>query len=126
VTAELLAAVLDRFDRATAAGADPLAPLRAAWLAGDGERLLAEAFTGLSPAARDHIARHLLAERNVRFTERVAGRLAEQPAAALFVAIGAGHLLGAGSVVDLLTARGHAVERVAWPGPDGPELTGPS
>lgn len=88
---------------------DGLAALVAAWEAGDAEALAARVADGLdgSPALR----RRVFTDRNARWTPQVEALLARTGEDVLVV-VGAGHLVGADSVVDMLRARGHTVERV--------------
>ena len=99
----LLAAAIEAAPRASAS----VQAMIDSWLAGDADRLAA-----LMNAEFDDPALYnrLLVERNGRWVEWIAQRL-EQPGT-VFVAVGAGHLAGAGSVQDLLEARGLTVTRV--------------
>lgn len=84
--------------------------LAAAWKAGDDEaigRLLREA--NKDPASKKIFAK-LFDERNSAMADKIAA-LAAQPEHALVV-IGAGHLIGARNVLELLQARGLQVRRV--------------
>lgn len=89
---------------------DPAAYARelAAWRAGDTQALAA----GLAPGFRvaPVLREVLVTRRNARWAGWIA-RALEQPGRVL-VAVGAGHLVGAGSVVAMLRARGVRVERV--------------
>ncbi|MDQ2878822.1 MAG: TraB/GumN family protein, partial [Pseudomonadota bacterium] len=79
-----------------------------AWSTGDVARLhraLDATFTG-APVLRDA----LLTQRNRRWADLLAQRLA-RPGTTL-VAVGAGHLVGAPSVLSLLQARGFTLERL--------------
>jgi uncharacterized protein YbaP (TraB family) len=77
------------------------------WLAGDADALALLMNDELSDAA---IYDRLLVGRNVKWAEWIDDRL-DRPGA-VFVAVGAGHLAGPGSVQDQLAARGIAVSRV--------------
>ncbi len=57
-------------------------------------------------------ARILLTDRNRRWADTLKARM-DQPGT-VFVAVGAGHLAGTGSVQDFLTERGLTVERVEY------------
>lgn len=79
----------------------------AAWANGDAPALAAS----LDSLRRDPVAADaLIVQRNRRWAGAIARRMA-RPGRAL-VAVGAGHLVGAESVVALLRARGFTVERV--------------
>ncbi|SFR82596.1 TraB/GumN family protein [Sphingomonas jatrophae] len=99
-----LAAVLEQ-------GMEPdkeFAEMLAGWARGD-EALIARSFddeASVSPYLRDV----LLTRRNKAWSAWLAARL-RQPGTA-FVAVGAGHLAGKGSVVELLRTSGLKVERV--------------
>ena len=49
-------------------------------------------------------------ERNKRMTDRISQYLEED--SSYFVVIGAGHLIGENSIVDLLTKRGYTAKRM--------------
>lgn len=89
---------------------DPAAYARelAAWRAGDTQALAA----GLAPGFRAApvLREVLVTRRNARWSGWIARALG-QPGRVL-VAVGAGHLVGPGSVVAMLCARGVRVERV--------------
>ncbi len=77
------------------------------WLQGD-----ADGLAELMTASMDDPAlyQRLLVDRNVKWVDWIEKRL-EEPGTA-FMAVGAGHLAGEGSVQQLLGARGLTVERV--------------
>jgi uncharacterized protein YbaP (TraB family) len=77
------------------------------WLAGDAEGLAVLMNDEMSDA---EIYDRLLVARNKTWAEWIGNRL-DQPGA-VFVAVGAGHLAGKGSVQDQLAARGLTVTRV--------------
>lgn len=81
-----------------------------AWGAGDAETVGAEMNRALDAAPE--VADALLTRRNRRWADWVARRM--QRPGTVFVAVGAGHLAGKGSVQSLLTERGLTVERVAY------------
>jgi uncharacterized protein YbaP (TraB family) len=84
-----------------------LGQMVADWLAGDADALAAL----MNDQMRDdEIYDRLLVARNVKWAEWIDRRL-EQPGA-VFIAVGAGHLAGRGSVQDQLKARGIAVTRI--------------
>ncbi|MEQ1510458.1 MAG: TraB/GumN family protein [Sphingopyxis sp.] len=92
-------------------GEDSLAPMIEQWAAGDPDRLgeLMNAELASSP----ELARILLTDRNANWAEWIRLRLAE-PGGRFFVAVGAGHLAGAGSVQQALHAHGITATRVEY------------
>jgi uncharacterized protein YbaP (TraB family) len=98
---------LDETVEATGVAADTLQVMVDRWLAGDAEGLAVLMNDELDdPVLYDR----LLTARNARWAEWIARRM-EQPGT-VFVAVGAGHLAGKGSVQELLRARGVKVRRV--------------
>jgi uncharacterized protein YbaP (TraB family) len=81
-----------------------------AWGAGDAETVGAE--MNRAAEASPEIADVLLHRRNARWADWVVRRM-HQPGT-VFVAVGAGHLAGKGSVQALLGEKGLKVERVAY------------
>lgn len=81
-----------------------------AWGAGDAETVGAE--MNRVAQASPEVAEALIARRNARWADWVAARMA-QPGT-VFVAVGAGHLAGKGSVQALLAEKGLKAERVAY------------
>ena len=79
----------------------------AEWLEGDADGLAALMNDGLTDPVLAHA---LLYDRNERWAEWIDGRLAEP--GTVFVAVGAGHLAGRGSVQDYLAGRGLSVTRI--------------
>lgn len=77
------------------------------WLAGDADALAVLMNDEMSD---DEIYDRLLVARNVKWAAWIDQRL-KQPGA-VFIAVGAGHLAGRGSVQDQLKARGIAVTRI--------------
>lgn len=89
--------------------AGKLAPMLAAWSAGDVERLAA--LLNEDETEQDRALHRLLfTERNANWAGWIAGRLARP--GTVFVAVGAGHLAGPDSVQAALAARGLRAERV--------------
>lgn len=89
------------------AGTDALTAMDAAWARGDVEELA----RFLEPQWRDvgpGIHEAIILERNRAWADEVARRL--DGSGRIFIAVGAAHLVGDDSVVDLLRARGIAVE----------------
>ncbi len=104
----MLQQALDNIDELPAM----LAPMLAAWSAGDVDRLV-EMINQMS--ADDPTVHDLLfTRRNANWTNWIVERL-ERPGT-VFLAVGAGHLAGDDSVQTMLAARGIASERVARPG----------
>ena len=85
------------------------ARLIAHWKEGDPEKLAAEMNESLETTPE--LAQVLLIQRNANWAKWIKGRLA-QPGT-VFIAVGAGHLAGRGSVQDQLKALGVASARVA-------------
>lgn len=101
-------ALLDSTVDDLATARDDTNALVAYWQAGETEALAADFDKGFrsTPA----LARALLANRNKAWADWIAARL--NVPGKVFLAVGAGHLGGPGSVVALLQAKGLAVERV--------------
>lgn len=96
--------VLDRPDEVRAR----LASLRSAYLAFDEDAVLALIAEGMSPAEREAI----LIQRNRAWEPALFPQIQQGNA---FVAVGVGHLLGEGSVLEALTRQGYTVERLGAP-----------
>jgi len=79
------------------------------WKAGDSEALAA--LMNESIAQTPELAQALLYNRNMRWSDWIATRM-DQPGT-VFMAVGAGHLAGEKSVVDLLTKRKMTVKRLS-------------
>jgi uncharacterized protein YbaP (TraB family) len=84
-----------------------LAQMVADWLAGDADALAVLMNDEMQDAA---IYDRLLVARNIKWAEWIDRRL-KQPGA-VFIAVGAGHLAGRGSVQEQLKARGITVTRI--------------
>ena len=84
--------------------------LVASWAAGDVGRTAELMNEGMT--STPETARILLTDRNRRWADALKARM-DQPGT-VFVAVGAGHLAGTGSVQDFLAERGLAAERVAY------------
>lgn len=82
--------------------------LKTAWIDGDVERVGAMLTEGLE--ASPQLAERLLYTRNRNWVVEIEALL-EEPGRHL-VAVGAGHLAGEDSLIDLLREKGHRVERV--------------
>ena len=99
--------LLDETVQAMNVAADTLRIMVDRWLAGDA--------AGLAVLMNNELAdpvlhARLLTDRNARWAEWLDRRM-EEPGT-VFVAVGAGHLAGKGSVQDQLRKRGHKVRRV--------------
>ncbi|WP_423601742.1 TraB/GumN family protein [Sphingomonas sp. MS122] len=81
-----------------------------AWGAGDAETVGAE--MNRVAQASPEVAETLVARRNARWADWVAARMGRP--GTVFVAVGAGHLAGKGSVQALLAEKGLKAERVAY------------
>ncbi len=79
------------------------------WLRGEPDRLAR--LMDDSIRSTPELAKPLLFDRNARWADWVAHRL-DRPGT-VFMAVGAGHLAGKGSVIDLLRTRGLAVRRLS-------------
>jgi hypothetical protein len=86
-----------------------LAALVAAWEAGDAEALAARVEEGVG--ATPSLRQRLFTDRNARWTPQIEALLGRVDQDALVV-VGAGHLVGPDSVVEMLTARGYTVTRL--------------
>jgi len=80
-----------------------------AWTGGDVKRLEDETLSEMRKKAPDAF-RILITARNENWTHEIEEMMAGDED--YFIAVGAGHLIGAGSVIELLEAKGFAVERV--------------
>ena len=93
---------------------DGLAGLVAAWRAGDADALAALIADGLGTTVA--LRRRVLTDRNARWVPQIEAFLGRTDADGLpedvLVVVGAGHLVGPGSVVEMLRARGLDVVRV--------------
>lgn len=82
------------------------------WSRGDAPALAALLNKDLKDSPE--IAKILLYDRNARWADWLGQRLADKDKRTLFVAVGAAHLGGAGSVIELLQKRGFAARRIAY------------
>lgn len=103
-------AMLDATVRELPTAGERLKRFVKAWGAGDAETVGAE-MNRIGDSSPE-LAEALVARRNARWADWVAARMA-QPGT-VFVAVGAGHLAGKGSVQTLLADKGLTVERVAY------------
>jgi Uncharacterized protein conserved in bacteria len=115
---EMLVSTVDHLD-----GIDGnIEDLATAWIEGDEDRLmrlLLVSMAGVDTAMRDR----LLTDRNRAWADEIADLMAEG-AGTTFVAVGAAHLSGEGSVQQFLAERGITVERVAVAAPGTPASEG--
>jgi uncharacterized protein YbaP (TraB family) len=83
----------------------------AAWKAGDAAAL-AKSFTDASKkdAGTKKLMKRLLDERNIGMAKKITRLLADESKA--FVVVGAGHLTGANSIIDLLNKQGLQVRQI--------------
>ncbi|QZH74853.1 MAG: TraB/GumN family protein [Erythrobacter sp.] len=97
----------------TAEGLDEMGPMLQSmideWMAGDPEGLAAIMNEEMSDPALYEV---LLTRRNANWAEWIENRMA-QPGT-VFIAVGAGHLAGEGSVQDFLAERGLTTERIEY------------
>ena len=93
--------------------ANDLRDLVSAWTSGDAtglEAQLDKETEGLSPAQVAEMRERLYDARNREMTDKIVAMLVGNDA--VFVAVGAGHLLGATGIVELLRQKGYAVKRL--------------
>jgi uncharacterized protein YbaP (TraB family) len=86
---------------------DMLDAMVAEWAEGDAVKLAEMMNESMSDPA---LYQRLLVDRNANWADWIEQRL-EQPGE-VFIAVGAGHLAGRGSVQELLEGRGHTVTRI--------------
>ena len=111
----MLRATLDECDAARAEGKTPTQDLLAFYLAGDEAALTGEADRTMKDypdALRARFEEALIASRNRKMAERIAAKVKAAPDKSHFIAIGALHVVGKGSVVELLGQSGLKLERV--------------
>lgn len=102
---EFLRGTLDEMDRATG----QMEEIATVWATGDIERL--SEMLNESLKDQPELTEKLLFERNRNWIPKIEELLAgDEPA---IVIVGLGHMVGEGSVTELLSARGYTVERVA-------------
>jgi uncharacterized protein YbaP (TraB family) len=93
--------------------ANDLRDLVSAWTSGDANGLttqLDKETEGLSPAQVAEMRERLYDARNREMADKIVAMLAGNDA--VFVAVGAGHLLGSAGIVELLRQKGYAVKRL--------------
>lgn len=110
----MLRSTLDLIDRYKKQGRDPVEELLVPYAGGDELRLSAAIMNSYDP--KDPIdakmIKRLFEDRNKRFADRIHLRLQAEEGKSVLIAIGAGHLVGPGSVIDLLEKKGLRVQRV--------------
>jgi uncharacterized protein YbaP (TraB family) len=93
------------------AGPAKLAAMLAAWTAGDVTTIARLTLEEQDSGPQwDDLKRAMFHDRNANWTGQIAGLLTGT--GTVFVAVGAGHLVGPDRVQDMLTAKGFKVERV--------------
>lgn len=100
-----LAVMLDDIEEAK----KELEQMHDAYLRGDAEAMLALVFSDENMSKFPELYEQLFYERNAKWIPKLEKRIREGNA---FIAVGAGHLLGKKSVVDLLLAKGYGVKRL--------------
>jgi len=98
---------LDETVDAVPSAAASLDDMVAAWVAGDADGLAEMMNAELDD---ERLYQRLLVDRNANWVDWIEARL-QQPGN-VFIAVGAGHLAGKGSVQDQLEKRGHVVTRI--------------
>jgi uncharacterized protein YbaP (TraB family) len=84
-----------------------------AWTTGDANGLatqLDKETEGLSPAQVAEMRERLYDARNREMADKIVAMLAGNDT--VFVAVGAGHLLGSAGIVELLRQKGYALKRL--------------
>lgn len=103
-------AVLEEAVARSEAGKGSPEGLREAYFAGDERRALAYINDPRPSRASARLTKIVLAERNVRLAERIRARL--QTGTPTFFAVGLGHILGKGGIVERLQRAGFTLTRV--------------
>jgi uncharacterized protein YbaP (TraB family) len=83
--------------------------MTAAWRAGDAATLERLFFDTMQEPAQRAVYEAVFVKRNVTMVEAIERFLADE--GTYFVVVGAGHLIGPDSVVEILRRRGHRVTR---------------
>lgn len=89
--------------------ADSIADMTTAWRAGDAATLERLFFDTIQEPAQRAVYEAVFVKRNVTMVEAIERFLADE--GTYFVVVGAGHLIGPDSVVEMLRRRGHRVTR---------------
>ncbi len=114
-TAGELAALLDAaLDELESPGSGPTSAALVEWyLQGDADKLAgALSHTPGDPALARKFEAEVLVARNHRMADRIDALRRQAPHEALFVAVGALHLVGPGNLLQLLETRGYDIARV--------------
>jgi len=110
----MLRSTLDLIDKYKEQRRDPVEELLKPYSEGDELRLYAAIMGSYDP--KDPIdakmMKRLFDDRNIRFAERIHKRLQAEEGKSVLIAIGAGHLVGPGSVIELLGKKGLKIQRV--------------
>lgn len=110
----MLRSTLELIDKYKKDGRDPVEELLKPYAEGDELRLYAAIMGSYDP--KDPIdakmMKRLFDDRNVRFADRIHTRLQAEQGKSVLIAIGAGHLVGPGSVIELLGKKGLKIQRV--------------
>lgn len=112
---EMLRATLDEMDEAKAHGVTASGELLDAYFSGDLaalDREMKKSFAGFAPALQQRIEESLLLSRNRIMAARIADKLRADPARCSFFVLGAAHLAGRGSVLELLQVAGFKLDRL--------------
>lgn len=96
----------DKFLAYSLEGADKMQDLEKSYLAGDTDALLKD----FPPSSQ--LLEHLITDRNVHMTEKVAEFLKTKSTS--FVVVGAAHVIGEKGIANLLQQQGYKVERTAY------------
>lgn len=116
----MLADTLRQMKEGRKDGDDPVDELLSAYLKGDADKIvavmdrqLAETPEGPAKELADRLTKRVLHDRNVTMTKTISDILSSKPTASHFFAVGTAHYVGKDSIVDLLTAEGYRVTRLA-------------
>jgi uncharacterized protein YbaP (TraB family) len=95
------------------ASMNPMEELLRVYLEGEAVKLHEQINKHLEghPDLIERVQQRLFYERDVRFAERIDGHLRAESDIQHFFAVGAGHLVIPGGVLDHLRARGYSIER---------------
>lgn len=95
-------------------GRDPTQEALEAYLSGNGSALLEKQSeeTGVESEFLDAFLKRVGEDRNILIADRIGAMLVDKPDRSLFIATGVMHLVGEGSVIDLLEGEGFTVNRM--------------
>ncbi|MCE2389959.1 MAG: TraB/GumN family protein [Proteobacteria bacterium] len=113
----MLEEALGHLERVEPGAASPIEELIAAYLSGDGDRLMRVGlqYTDLDDPRNARFTDALIRQRNHTMAAAIDERLRAASGPSYFFALGSLHLPGAEGLVSLLRERGHALERVGSP-----------